>query len=114
MLFSKVGFSVRAVMSGNTDEEDRCLGVSEINLYGTPLHALMDSGAYTDFIPPKVIRELGSTPEVCSSSEKRKWVEEGVLGELKDASVTFGDGQDGLHGLGKPSITRCDKASEDS
>lgn len=37
LLFSKSGLSAIAIVGSNDGEEKRCLGVSEIKLYGTPL-----------------------------------------------------------------------------
>lgn len=75
-------------MEAPAGEEHRCLGVSKINIHGTPLHALMDSRAFPNVVSSKVVKELGVTPEWFDRvvTVAKGW-RAGVLGKLNYVPV---------------------------
>lgn len=92
LLFSMCDLSVGTVRGRNKEEQDQCLRVSDINLSGTTMHTLMDSGDFLNVISPKVVRELSTTLE-CSRRAVTVANESntGFLGEVKDVPVTVRD-----------------------
>lgn len=90
-------------------EEDRCLGVSKIKIYGTPLHSVMDSGSFPNLASSKVVKELGVKPEesnrvVTVANGSRA----GILTKLNDVTVDIGGAILKMYFvvIGRPTISR--------
>lgn len=72
------------------EEEEKCLAVTKVSMYGLDVYALMDSGATPNVVSPRVVERLSLIPQATNkvltvaNGEKS-----GVKGKLQDVPVSF-------------------------